>query len=70
MCACLYREAQEEGQYAEAFWLCAQCIKSMEELGDGLKVVQHVSGVHCWGGQSGEGVYTRGAVIMMNHVVA
>lgn len=32
------REAQEEGQYAEAFWLCAQCIKSMDELGEGLQV--------------------------------
>lgn len=42
--ACLprCREAQEEGQYAEAFWLCAQCIKSMDELGDDLHVAAQV----------------------------
>ncbi|KAL4422269.1 hypothetical protein ABPG75_008466 [Micractinium tetrahymenae] len=32
------KEAQESGEYAEAFWLCAQCTQSMDELGDGLKV--------------------------------
>ena len=36
------REAQEEGEFAEAFWLCAQCIRSMEELGEGLRVAQEV----------------------------
>jgi hypothetical protein len=41
----LCREAQEEGEYAEAFWLCAQCIKSMEELGEGLGVGQQVGAV-------------------------
>ena len=41
----LCREAQEEGEYAEAFWLCAQCIKSMEELGEGLRVGQQVGAV-------------------------
>ena len=39
---CFCREAQENGEYAEAFWLCAQCTQSMEELGDGLKVAQEV----------------------------
>ena len=41
----LCREAQEEGEYAEAFWLCAQCIKSMEELGEGLRGGQQVGAV-------------------------
>jgi hypothetical protein len=36
------REAQEEGEFAEAFFLCAQCIRSMEELGEGLRVAQQV----------------------------
>lgn len=36
------REAQESGEYAEAFWLCAQCTQSMEELGDGLRVAGEV----------------------------
>lgn len=40
----IFREAQESGEYAEAFWLCAQCTRSMEELGDGLRVAQEVSG--------------------------
>jgi hypothetical protein len=44
VCAC--REAQEEGEYAEAFWLCAQCIKSMDELGDELHVAAQVGGRH------------------------
>ena len=42
------REAQEEGEYAEAFWLCAQCIKSMEELGEGLRVGQEVGAAAAW----------------------
>ncbi|KAI7841037.1 hypothetical protein COHA_005265 [Chlorella ohadii] len=37
------KEAQENGEYAEAFWLCAQCTQSMEELGDGLKVAQELA---------------------------
>lgn len=40
-----HREAQENGEYAEAFWLCAQCVRSMEELGDGLRVAQQVGRV-------------------------
>ena len=36
------REAQEDGEYAEAFWLCAQCIKSMDELGEDLHVAAQV----------------------------
>jgi hypothetical protein len=36
------RVAQEEGEFGEAFFLCAQCIRSMEELGQGLAVAQQV----------------------------
>ena len=35
------REAQENGEYAAAFWLCARCCKSLEAL-EGLSVTQEL----------------------------
>ena len=36
------REAVDSGEYAAAFWLCAQCCKSMEDL-QRLKVSQQLN---------------------------
>ena len=37
------REAQENGEFAEALWLCAQCTRAMDELGEELRVVQELT---------------------------
>lgn len=36
------RGAQDNGEYAKAFWLCAECCKSMEDVAS-LKVAQHLN---------------------------
>lgn len=38
----MFREAQENGEFAQAFWLCAQCCQSMEALGD-LKIAEQLN---------------------------
>lgn len=39
----LCRGAQDNGEYAKAFWLCAECCKSMENVAS-LKVAQQLNG--------------------------
>ena len=36
------RDAQDNGEYAKAFWLCAECCKSMEDVSS-LKVSQQLN---------------------------
>ena len=38
----LCREAQDNGEYARAFWLCAECCKSMEDVAS-LRVAQQLN---------------------------
>ena len=38
----LYRDAQDNGEYARAFWLCAECCRSMEDVAS-LKVAQQLN---------------------------
>lgn len=38
----LYRDAQDNGEYARAFWLCAECCRSMENVAS-LKVAQQLN---------------------------
>ena len=42
MMAVLCRAAQDNGEYARAFWLCAECCKSMEDVAS-LKVAQQLN---------------------------
>ena len=39
---CHHRAAQDNGEYARAFWLCAQCCKAMDGMST-LKVAQQLN---------------------------